>query len=98
VLDSGAHIGLAEIEAYAPGSGGDQPRLVDEYRFGDVAITGTKSSNGHNTLAFDFASFSHGHVDYDNAGKATSVSEGYDFAKAAAFDGPAPLPDINFFI
>ena len=95
-LFSGAHIKFAEIEAYAPGS---KPQLVDEFRFEDVLVTSWHSAGAtDNALSFDFGKFSHGHVQTDATGKVTgSVSEGYDFSLAKAFDGPAPDADIVFF-
>ena len=99
LLDTGHAIALAEVEAYAPGSDGEPRRLVDEYRFEDVLVTGVNSYGvTDNGVSLDFSKFSHGHVTYGDSGEATSVSEGFDFATVHAFDAVAPIPDINFFI
>jgi type VI protein secretion system component Hcp len=88
-LFGGQHIKLAEIEAYRAG-GGDKAQLVDEFRFENVLVTSLHSAGvTDNVLSFDFTRFSHGHVG--------SVSEGYDFSTATAFNGPAPDADIFFF-
>ena len=94
-LTEGTHIKLAEVEAYQSG-GGAGKQLVDEFRFEDVQIASLDTANASsNVLSFDFAKFSHGHELHDTKGAATGfVSEGFDFGKSIAFNGPDPHADM----
>ncbi len=96
-LFAGTEIKNVEIEVYRPGSKSDM--LVDEFLFDQVLVTGLNSSNAvDNVLSFDFARFSHGHVDYTETGAKGDVTlAGWDFETNKAYSGPTPHADVNFF-
>jgi len=97
LLLSGAHVKNVEIEAYRPGEskGGN---LVDEYRFEDVIFTNWSNGNATaNSVSFDFAKFSHGHVEYKETGAQGEVTvAGWDFAANKAYAGLLPDADVVF--
>ncbi len=95
-LASGDLLQNVEIEAYASGENG--PQLVDEFRFNKVLITGLDSSNANaNSLSFDFASFSHGHVEQDDQGTAHGSVTGWDFVQNTTATAPLPHADVDLF-
>jgi hypothetical protein len=76
--------------------GGDK-QLVDQFYFEEVGITSIDTTNATlNQLTFDYEKYSHGHQLYDSKGGAETgyVSEGFDFVKAVAFNGPQPDSDL----
>jgi type VI protein secretion system component Hcp len=92
-LLSGAHLKNVEIEAYR----GEDPQLVDEYRFEDVLFSSWSNSNASaNAVSFNYAKFSHAHVEQDPDGTPGPVTvAGYDFAAAKNFS--SLLPDADVF-
>ncbi|MEO8135682.1 MAG: type VI secretion system tube protein Hcp, partial [Betaproteobacteria bacterium] len=96
-LDKGTHLKNVEIESYA--SGGDKgPQLVDEFKFNDVLVNSLDTTNAStNALTFDFASFTHGHVEQDSKGATQSSSTGWDFAHNIAVTAPLPHADVDLF-
>jgi type VI protein secretion system component Hcp len=92
-LTSGKHIENVEIEVYG---GGQEPRLVDQYYFEDVLLTGlqTSAADGDGTahsLSFDYAAFNRGHVTQDSKGGVGDIAEdGFNFLTAKDADGLGP--------
>jgi len=92
-LTSGAHIKNVEIEVYG---GSQEPRLVDQYYFEDVLLTGlqTSAAGGDGTahsLSFDYAAFNRGHVTQDSKGGVGDIAEdGFNFLTAKDADGLGP--------
>ncbi|HEX4984748.1 MAG TPA: Ig-like domain-containing protein [Burkholderiales bacterium] len=93
-IDKGTELKNVEIESYVGGSEG--LRLVDEFKFDNVHLTGLQTSDAAtNVVQFDFAQFTHGHVDYDRTGAAhDTTSTGWDFAAHHEISAPAPHPDV----
>ncbi|MCW5954927.1 MAG: type VI secretion system tube protein Hcp, partial [Propionibacteriaceae bacterium] len=91
-LASGEHIKNVEIEAYRAGISGKE-QLVDEFRFNDVFITKLDTVNGTtNELAFDFASFTHAHIEQTQSGGSGAIADsGWDFQT----NTPEPVPAPN---
>ena len=95
-LLAGQHLENVEIEVYAAGSK-DQKQLVDEFNFNDVLLSKLDSGNSlNNALSFEFKSFTHGHVEFDqNDGSVESeAATGWDFGLNVAIDD-APLPSAD---
>jgi VCBS repeat-containing protein len=92
----GKHTELVEVEAYARGSEG--PRLVDEYIFKEVLFTLHDSTGTtNNVLGMDYASFTHGHQNYDLEGRvATWTGTGYDLNTNVSVVAPVPHADVPF--
>jgi VCBS repeat-containing protein len=92
-LLSGEHLKNVEIEAYrATGSG--KAMLVDEFKFNDVLFTRLDGGNGagDNTLGFDFASFTHGHIEQNKSGGIGDITTaGWDFKTNQEISGPSPV-------
>jgi len=58
-----------EIEAYTTSSKTGARQLVDQYYFEDLQVTGLQSTDGTaNAAQFNYAAFSHGHVDQLGSG------------------------------
>ncbi|HSA89262.1 MAG TPA: VCBS domain-containing protein [Burkholderiales bacterium] len=69
LLASGASLGSVELEAYRLGNWGRQ--IVDEFKLGDVVLTGLSTQNAvANTLSFDFGTMQYGHQEYSESGGA----------------------------
>ena len=92
-LTSGTLIENVEIEVYG---GGEQQRLVDQYYFEDVLVTGllTSADGGGGTahnLSFDYAAFNRGHVTQDIKGSVGDIAEdGFNFLTVKDADGLGP--------
>ncbi len=96
-LLKGEHIQDATVEVYANVQG--KMEIVDEFKFTDVTLTGLQSNGAvDNTLAFDFAKYSHGHVDINPDGSAGLVTgEGWDFHAGQEASGLTPHADVDLF-
>ncbi|HYC44155.1 MAG TPA: VCBS domain-containing protein [Burkholderiales bacterium] len=94
---TGEHVKTVEVEAYAPGAGGEPPRLIDEYRFTDVTFAGLHTADTTlNTLSLAFSKINHGQVIYDAAGNEDgAIAEAFDFAANKQNDGDLPVADAG---
>ncbi len=96
LVNSGKSLANIEIEAYGvdPNSG-KQLSLIDEFKFNTALITAIDSDKVNaNEVTFDFGSFTHGHVVYDNSGAVDhTVGAGWDFVKSISATAPTPVAD-----
>src|SRR5262245_7007526 len=91
-VTSGKHIENVEIEVYG---GGQEPRLVDQYYFEDVLLTGLQTSASDagtaHSLSFDYAAFNRGHVTQDSKGGVGDIArDGFNFKTLADADSLGP--------
>jgi type VI protein secretion system component Hcp len=91
-LTSGKHIENVEIEVYG---GSQEPRLVDQYYFEDVLLTGLQTSASDagtaHSLSFDYAAFNRGHVTQDSKGGVGDIArDGFNFKTLADADSLGP--------
>jgi VCBS repeat-containing protein len=91
-LLSGTHLKNVEVEAYSMDG---QPRLVDEYTFQDVSLSGLTTWNAtNNTLSFDYGRYAEGHIAYDaNGAQGTITTGGWDFTNNTTFSAGTPAAD-----
>src|SRR5262245_40680965 len=92
-LTSGKHISNVEIEVYG---GGTEQRLVDQYYFEDVLLTGlqTSAADGDGTahsLSFVYGAFNRGHVTQDSKGGVDDIArDGFNFETFTEADSLGP--------
>jgi VCBS repeat-containing protein len=93
MLLSGKQLKGVEVEAYR--MDGAQPRLVDEYKFQNVTLSGLDTANASaNALSFDYTKYAEGHIAYDAKGAPSTITTGgWDFSNNAAFSGGTPVGD-----
>ncbi len=90
-LFDGKTFQTVEIEAYQS-DGLDGRILVDEFRFDSAILSRLDTANAaQNTLDFNYASFTHAHIDPD--GDLTEA--GWNFATNKIADAPTPHPDVD---
>jgi type VI protein secretion system component Hcp len=93
MLLSGKELKGVEVEAYR--MDGAQPKLVDEYKFQDVTLTGLDTANvSANALTFNYVQYAEGHIAYDAKGSPSTITTGgWDFGNNTAFSGGTPVAD-----
>jgi hypothetical protein len=99
LVNSGKFLASVEIEGYGIDANGSKMQIIDEFKFKTALITELDSDKVNaNEVTFDFGSFTHGHVVFDNSGAVDhTVGAGWDFVKNVAVSAPTPHGEVDLF-